>query len=94
MRNQMREREVALRIAKSRELFFWYGAFYLTSVACALTRYLRIYIYIGEIVTKTFLYSYRFKRKPIYLTPLVPMTFVVAYQADLAYGNKLHRIIG
>ncbi|XP_018578237.1 plasminogen receptor (KT) [Anoplophora glabripennis] len=74
MRNQMREREVALQIAKSRELFFWYGAFYLTSVAWALT-------------------SYRYKRKPIYLASLVPLTFVVAYQADLAYGNKLHRII-
>ncbi|KAJ8926819.1 hypothetical protein NQ314_020667 [Rhamnusium bicolor] len=74
MRNQMRERQVALEIAKSRELFFWYGAFYLTSVAWAIT-------------------SYRYKRKSIYLAPLLPLTFVVAYQADLAYGNKLHRII-
>ncbi|KAJ8951447.1 hypothetical protein NQ318_006876 [Aromia moschata] len=74
MRNQMREREVALEIAKSRELFFWYSAFYLTSVAWVIT-------------------SYRYKRKPIYFAPLVPLSFVLAYQADLAYGNKLHRII-
>ena len=26
------------------------------------------------------------------LAPLVPMTFVFAYYADLAYGSKLHRI--
>ncbi|XP_072402810.1 plasminogen receptor (KT) [Diabrotica undecimpunctata] len=74
MKNQMREREVALQIAKSREMFFWCGAFYITSVAWALT-------------------CYRYKRKPIYLAPLVPLTFVVSYQADLAYGNKLHRIL-
>nr|XP_023021382.1 plasminogen receptor (KT)-like [Leptinotarsa decemlineata] len=74
MRNQMRERQVALEIAKSRELFYWYGAFYLTSIAWAVT-------------------CYRFKRKPVFLTPLVPLTFVITYQADLAYGNKLQRII-
>ena len=26
--------------------------------------------------------------------PLVPLGFLVAYQADLAYGNKMQRIIG
>lgn len=29
----MRERQMALEIARDRELFYWYGAFYLTSVA-------------------------------------------------------------
>lgn len=24
---------------------------------------------------------------------MVPLTFIMAYQADLAYGNKLHRIL-
>ena len=28
------------------------------------------------------------------MAPLVPLTFVVAYQADLAYGNKMERVIG
>lgn len=28
------------------------------------------------------------------MAPLVPLTFILAYQADLAYGNKLHRILG
>ncbi|ENN76839.1 hypothetical protein D910_11947 [Dendroctonus ponderosae] len=31
MRNQMRERQVALEIAKQRELFYWVGAFYVAS---------------------------------------------------------------
>lgn len=31
MRNQMREREVAMEIARARELFYWFGAFYVTS---------------------------------------------------------------
>lgn len=26
--------------------------------------------------------------------PIIPLTFVIAYQADLAYGTKLHRIRG
>jgi len=74
MRNQMRERQVALEIAKQRELFYWLGAFYFTSLVGAFT-------------------SYRYKRKISVLTPLVPLTFILAYQADLAYGNKLHRIL-
>lgn len=27
-------------------------------------------------------------------TPLIPLSFIMAYQADLAYGNKLQRIRG
>ncbi|CAH1153673.1 unnamed protein product [Phaedon cochleariae] len=74
MENIMRERKIALEIAKSRELFFWYGAFYLTSVTWAVT-------------------SYRYKRNPLFLLPIVPLSFIIAYQADLSYGNKLHRVI-
>lgn len=37
MRNQMRERDVAMEIAKSRELFYWIGAFYLTSASYCYT---------------------------------------------------------
>jgi hypothetical protein len=33
------------------------------------------------------------RRQPWILGPLVPLTFVVAYQADLAYGNKMERVI-
>ncbi|KAF7268499.1 hypothetical protein GWI33_018379 [Rhynchophorus ferrugineus] len=75
MRNQLRERQVALELAKQRELFYWLGLFYITSVAGAI-------------------YSYRNKRKLSTLAPLVPLTFIYAYQADLAYGNKMRRILG
>ncbi|CAH0562393.1 unnamed protein product [Brassicogethes aeneus] len=74
MRNQMREREVALRIAKNRELFYWFGAFYLTSIAWAATNFRH------------------FKKKSFAIAPLIPLSFIMAYQSDLAYGNKVHRI--
>ena len=28
------------------------------------------------------------------LVPLLPLTFVVGYQADMALGNKMERILG
>merc|ERR1719507_2740769 len=31
-------------------------------------------------------------KKPAVIAPLLPLTFVVGYQADLAYGSKLDRI--
>ena len=39
---------------------------------------------------------YRFakSKKPTVLMPFVPLTFIVAYQAHLAYGNKIKRIRG
>ncbi|KAL3271689.1 hypothetical protein HHI36_022162 [Cryptolaemus montrouzieri] len=74
MRNQMREREVALEIAKQRELFFWYGSFYITAFFWTAI-------------------SYRYKKKASVFSPLVPLTFLMAYQTDLAYGSKLHRIL-
>lgn len=36
MLNQMRERIAALDLARRREMFYWYGAFYLTSIAWAM----------------------------------------------------------
>lgn len=39
---------------------------------------------------------FRFARvkRPAVLTPLIPMTFVLAYVGDLGYGSKIHRIHG
>ncbi|KAJ3623098.1 hypothetical protein MTP99_019352 [Tenebrio molitor] len=74
LRKQMRDRIVALEIAKSRELFFWYGSFYLISLVGAFA-------------------GYRRKKRLVTFLPMVPLTFMMAYQADLAYGNKLHRIL-
>ena len=34
------------------------------------------------------------RKQPWIMGPLVPLSFVVAYQADLAYGNKMQRVLG
>ena len=34
------------------------------------------------------------RKQPWILGPLVPLSFMVAYQADLAYGNKMERVLG
>lgn len=39
-------------------------------------------------------YSAMARKQPWMMGPLVPLGFVVAYQADLVYGNKMQRIIG
>lgn len=75
MQNQMRERMVAMQIAKSRELLNWFGSFYLLTAA-------------GMVA------GYKKSQRPGILVPLVPLTFLLGYQIDLAYGNKLHRIRG
>ena len=33
-------------------------------------------------------------RHPGMLVPLLPLSFVVGYQADMAWGGKMERIIG
>ncbi|XP_037288454.2 plasminogen receptor (KT) [Rhipicephalus microplus] len=38
--------------------------------------------------------GYRKTKKPLILAPILPMTFILAYQGDLAYGSKLVRIKG
>lgn len=37
---------------------------------------------------------YQRSRRPITFLPMVPLTFVMGYYADLAYGSKIHRIKG
>ncbi|XP_054715626.1 plasminogen receptor (KT)-like [Uloborus diversus] len=73
MRNQIRERKLALQIAKSRECFYWLGAFYVLAA--------------GSMIA-----AFQKTKKPITLSALLPLTFIVLYQGDLAYGNKLQRI--
>ena len=36
--------------------------------------------------------GYRATKKPAALAPLLPLTFIVGYQGDLAYGTKMNRI--
>ncbi len=33
-------------------------------------------------------------KKPVVILPLVPLTFIVTYFGDLAYGPKMNRIRG
>lgn len=33
-------------------------------------------------------------KNPGVIAPLVPLSFVVGYQADMAFGNKMERIVG
>lgn len=73
MQNQMRERQVALKIAKDRELVLWMGAFYLVSVPI-------LYM------------NWRRTGKSSFMAPIIPFSFILAYQIDKSYGNKLDRI--
>ncbi|CAL4171510.1 unnamed protein product, partial [Meganyctiphanes norvegica] len=73
MQNEMREKMMSMQIARSRELLYWLGSFYVIAS-------------IGMIA------GYRRTKKPGVLFPLLPLTFITAYQADLAYGSKLNRI--
>lgn len=75
MHYQIKEREQAMELAHHRELFYWLGAFYITTL-------------IGSVS-----YYRRTKRSAVFL-PLFPLTFVMGYYSDLAYGNKIHRIRG
>eukprot|EP00092_Neocalanus_flemingeri_P088195 GFUD01111410.1.p1 GENE.GFUD01111410.1~~GFUD01111410.1.p1 ORF type:complete len:154 (+),score=49.66 GFUD01111410.1:220-681(+) len=73
MQDQMRERMVAMQIAKAREMFLWLGSFYVFAGGAMVAGFART-------------------KKPAAIAPLLPLTFLVGYQADLAYGSKLNRI--
>ncbi|ROL46682.1 Plasminogen receptor (KT) [Anabarilius grahami] len=57
MQNQMRERQMAMQVAWSRE--------FLKAVK---------------------------KRKAVLLGPVIPLSFILAYQMDMAYGSLIHRM--
>lgn len=50
----------------------------------------------NEMLTKINVNIFRFQKtkRPGVLAPLIPLSFVLAYYADLAYGSKIHRIRG
>ncbi|KAF7669559.1 hypothetical protein LDENG_00155650 [Lucifuga dentata] len=75
MQNQMRERQMAMQIAWSREFLKYFGTFFtLTTVGLAA----------GALK----------KRKPGLLAPLVPLSFILTYQIDSAYGTLIYRMRG
>ncbi|KAH3697213.1 hypothetical protein DPMN_084703 [Dreissena polymorpha] len=72
MQNQMRERQAAMMVARSRDMLNWWGAFYVTVAFFGIVGFLKT-------------------KKPVPLIPLLPFSFIVGYQYDLAYGNKMQR---
>lgn len=73
MHYQIKERELAVSLAKNRELFFWITGFSATAAIASTLYYQRV-------------------RRVSVLAPILPLGFLTAYYADLAYGSKLHRI--
>ncbi|XP_002736382.1 plasminogen receptor (KT)-like [Saccoglossus kowalevskii] len=73
MQNVMRERMMAMQMARARDMFMWYSSFY--GVAAVLTL-------IGTVKT----------RKPGVFVPIIPLSFILGYQYDLAHGTKIERM--
>ncbi|XP_051876062.1 plasminogen receptor (KT) [Pristis pectinata] len=73
MQNEMRQRQVAMQIAWSREIIKYFGTFFgLATVGLT----------IGAMK----------KKSPRFLVPIVPLSFIFAYQYDLAYGTLMMRM--
>lgn len=92
MQNQMRERMAAMQVAKAREMFMWLGSFYGISALAMVAGYVRRPQYVLNLKQWLCICRFRKSRRPAVIAPLLPLTFVVGYQADMAYGNKLKRI--
>uniref|UniRef100_A0A8C9GF39 Plasminogen receptor with a C-terminal lysine n=1 Tax=Piliocolobus tephrosceles TaxID=591936 RepID=A0A8C9GF39_9PRIM len=75
MQSEMRERQMAMQIAWSREFLKYFGTFF-GFAAISLTA--------GAIKRK----------KPAFLVPIVPLSFILTYQYDLGYGTLLERMKG
>ena len=54
------------------------------------------FVFVNECGFNTMILSCRFKRSrnPAALAPFLPLSFIVAYQADYVYGSKMNRIRG
>ncbi|XP_030048234.1 plasminogen receptor (KT) [Microcaecilia unicolor] len=75
MQNQMRERQMAMQIAWSREILKYFGTFYGLAVL-GLTA--------GAVKRK----------RPGLFIPIIPLSFIFAYQYDMGYGTLLQRMKG
>lgn len=75
MQKQMRDRQVAMQIAWSREFLKYFGTFFGLTVL-GLTA--------GAVKNK----------KPGLFIPIIPLSFVFAYQYDMSYGTLLQRMKG
>lgn len=73
MQNSLREQQMAIQLARGRDLFHWWAAFFAVAATGSLA-------------------GFRKTKKPVTLVPLLPLTFIVGYLGDMAYGSKLERI--
>ncbi|XP_066566828.1 plasminogen receptor (KT) isoform X2 [Amia ocellicauda] len=73
MQNQMRERQMAMQIAWTREFLKYYGAFF-GLASFALTA--------GALRNKN----------PRLFIPVIPLSFILAYQLDMGYGTLIYRM--
>eukprot|EP00918_Siedleckia_nematoides_P030461 GHVU01065996.1.p1 GENE.GHVU01065996.1~~GHVU01065996.1.p1 ORF type:complete len:137 (-),score=14.17 GHVU01065996.1:2062-2472(-) len=73
LQNFMRERQMAMQLARARDMFNWCGSFYVLALL-GLAR------------------GFKKTKNPGFLGPLLPLTFIIGYQADLAYGGKMKRM--
>ncbi|MBZ3870141.1 Plasminogen receptor (KT) [Sciurus carolinensis] len=75
LQNEMRERQMAMQVAWSREFLKYFGTFYgITTISLTA----------GAIKQK----------KPAFLIPIFPLSFIFIYQYDLGYGTLLQRMKG
>ncbi|KAM9102954.1 plasminogen receptor (KT) isoform X1 [Sarcophilus harrisii] len=75
IQNEMRERQMAMQIAWTREFLKYFGTFFGLAV---------IGLTAGAIK----------KRQPVFFVPVIPLSFVFAYQYDMGYGTLLQRMKG
>ncbi|XP_063106816.1 plasminogen receptor (KT) isoform X2 [Cavia porcellus] len=75
LQNEMRERQMAMQIAWSREFLKYFGTFFGISAISLTARAIK-------------------QKKPAFFIPIVPLSFVLAYQYDLGYGTLLQRMKG
>ncbi|KAI5096284.1 plasminogen receptor (KT), partial [Silurus meridionalis] len=73
MQNEMRERQMAMQIAWSREFLKYFGSFFALAAVGLSTGAIK-------------------RRKPGLFAPMVPLSFILAYQVDMAYGSFIHRM--
>ncbi|XP_020861973.1 plasminogen receptor (KT) [Phascolarctos cinereus] len=75
MQNEMRERQMAMQIAGSRELLKYFGTFF-------------------GIATMGLTAGAIKRKQPGLFLPVIPLSFILAYQYDMGYGTLLQRMKG
>ena len=65
-----------------------------TFVLLALYTYMLVSVYVSDIIVLIYHFRFARSRRPGIILPIVPLSFIMAYQLDLAFGNKMERIVG